>query len=308
MNKRSIINNLLQKHNDFLNSIQDEEIKNLIKNNTIITGGCITSMLLNEKVNDYDYYFTNKLIALKVLKYYAKQFGVVKSQIGSIYVTQDNQIVKEDEDWDRIRIKLSGMGTNKILENTEEYGEENPIPSILEQADEINASNTQESENKENKYEPVYISDNAITLTNQVQLIIRFFGLPEEIHKNFDYIHCTNYFVPNKKELYLEKLALESTLTKELIYTGSLYPLCSIIRMRKFLSRGWHINAGQILKMCMQISELNLNDISVLNEQLIGVDVTYFIQLIEELKIKQEENKESLSVPFVASLIDRIFG
>jgi len=306
MNKRSIINNLLQKHNDFLNSIKEEEIKDLIKNNTIITGGCIVSMLLNEKVNDYDYYFTDKFTALKVLKYYAKQFGNVKGEVGIIYVTQDNQKVKEEEDWNRIRIKLSGVGTNKILNNTEEYGSENPIPEIIERADEVNIDNDIDQESKEKKYEPIYISDNAITLTNQVQLIIRFFGKQEEIHKNFDYVHCTNYFIPNTKELYLEKLAMESILTKELIYTGSLYPLCSIVRMRKFLSRNWHINAGQILKMCMQISELDLSDIDVLNEQLMGVDTTYFTQLIEELRSKQENN-ESASIPLVASLIDRIF-
>jgi hypothetical protein len=52
--------------------------------------------------------------------------------------------------------------------------------------------------------------------------------------------------------------ALESILTKELRYVGSRYPLCSVIRTRKFLARGWTINAGQYVKMCFQISQLDL--------------------------------------------------
>ena len=30
-----------------------------------------------------------------------------------------------------------------------------------------------------------------LTLSGAVQLIIRFYGPPEEIHANYDFIHCT---------------------------------------------------------------------------------------------------------------------
>ena len=47
-------------------------------------------------------------------------------------------------------------------------------------------------------------------------------------------------------------------LARQLVYQGSKYPICSMIRTRKFLQRGWHINAGQYLKMAFQVSELDL--------------------------------------------------
>ncbi len=59
MNRRLIKKVLQQKHEDFVLSIKDERVQKLVKENSIITGGCITSMLLNEKVNDFDYYFTD---------------------------------------------------------------------------------------------------------------------------------------------------------------------------------------------------------------------------------------------------------
>ena len=74
--------------------------------------------------------------------------------------------------------------------------------------------------------------------------------------------------------------------------------------MRKFVQRGWQINAGQILKMAMQISELNLKDLKVLEDQLTGVDTAYFVQLIERLKEKDPEKVDSA---YLIEIVDRIF-
>jgi hypothetical protein len=167
----------------------------------------------------------------------------------------------------------------------------------------------EEIDKEKGKYRPVYMSSNAITLSDKVQLVVRFFGDPDEIHKNYDFIHCCNYWTSDDNKLVLHPGALESLLSKHLQYQGSLYPLCSVIRTRKFLKQGWYINAGQYLKMCFQISELNLSNINVLEEQLVGVDAAYFIQVIEYCKKKQEENPEfQVTAPYLVSIIDKIFG
>ncbi len=41
--------------------------------------------------------------------------------------------------------------------------------------------------------------------------------------------------------------------------------------------------------MCMQLNELDLTDVKVLEEQLTGVDTTYFQMMIDELRKHQEE-------------------
>jgi hypothetical protein len=153
------------------------------------------------------------------------------------------------------------------------------------------------------------MSDNAITLSSKVQLVIRFYGSPEEVHKNYDFTHCTCYWVAKDDELVLPPEALESILTKNIWYQGSLYPLCSIIRTRKFIQRGWHINAGQYLKMCFQLSELDLSNLEVLQEQLTGVDAAYFIEVIDKCKNKLAAEPDfKVTMPYLCTIVDKIFG
>jgi hypothetical protein len=153
-------------------------------------------------------------------------------------------------------------------------------------------------------YRPIFITSNAITLDGGIQVILRFYGEPDEIHENYDFSHCTNYWTSWDKKLVLRQKALECILGKELHYQGSLYPICSLIRLRKFIRRGWTVNAGQILKMCYQVNELNLNDMHVLEDQLVGVDVAYFVQLLSMLSKAEPGEVDSA---YVAELIDKIF-
>lgn len=76
--------------------------------------------------------------------------------------------------------------------------------------------------------------------------------------------------------------------------------------MRKFIQRGWKINAGQILKMCFQISKLDLTNINILRDQLTGVDVAYFRQLIEACESELQNNTE-IDEGYICQLIDKIF-
>lgn len=157
------------------------------------------------------------------------------------------------------------------------------------------------------EYQLIYVTSNAITLSDNVQIVTRFTGNPEEIHKNYDFIHATNYWT-FKTGLVTNIRALESLLTKELRYQGSKFPLCSIIRTRKFVRRKWTINAGQYLKMALQLNELDLLDVKVLEEQLIGVDIAYFSHLIGILKAHQDENADKmLDTSWLIEAIDRVF-
>jgi hypothetical protein len=106
------------------------------------------------------------------------------------------------------------------------------------------------------KYQVAFFSQNAISLTEDLQIVLRFSGNVTQIHKTFDFVHATNYFT-FEEGLVTNVAALESILTKSLRYQGSLYPLTSVIRMKKFIQRGWTVNAGEILKMLFQVSELN---------------------------------------------------
>ena len=188
-------------------------------------------------------------------------------------------------------------GESGIDDDTEPFvteNEENPI----EQNPEIETP----------KYRPRYITTNAISLSDKIQIVIRFFGSVDEIHTNYDFTHTTCSYDYKTKEVILPAKALECIITKELIYQGSKYPLASIIRTRKFIVRGWFVNAGQYLKMCLQLNELDLKDLSVFEDQLVGVDSAYFSQVIRNLKEKKEnEPNFEIDNSYLFEIINKIF-
>lgn len=149
-----------------------------------------------------------------------------------------------------------------------------------------------------------FLSSNAITLSGKIQIILRFYGDPVSIHDNYDFVHCMNYWLSNTNELVLRPKSLEALLSKTLVYNGSRYPVASIFRIRKFINRGWRINAGQILKMILQANELDLTKYDVLEDQLTGVDVAYFTEVLGAIK----EKDDVIDSAYLIKIIDKMFG
>jgi hypothetical protein len=212
----------------------------------------------------------------------------------------------------RITISSAGVAGDATVEEDYDYFESAPEDNmnrfVEEVADVLNEADQEkvieDKDEKKPKYRPIFLSDNAITLSDGIQLVVRFYGEPDKIHENYDYIHCTCYWTP-KEGLVCSAEALKAILTKELIYSGSLYPICAMIRIRKFVARGWRINAGQFVKIASQINDLDLTSIAVWEDQLTGVDTAYFRQLIDILKNHAEGGKIEKS--YVITLIDRMF-
>ena len=292
---------LRKKFDEFLKSIKDKKVQKLVGKNSIITGGAIASMLLKEDVNDYDIYFTNAKTVRAVAEYYTNIFNIKNNSHDFRILDGTLKILPKDykeigivKGRIKIRVISSGVAAEEGFEHSDNPNLENPY-----------AEHSEDKANKGSKYRPVFISSNAITLANDIQLIIRFFGDADEIHANYDFNHCTCCWESKTGKLTMPSEALECLLSRELIYSGSKYPLASVIRTRKFINRGWSINAGQYLKMFMQMNELDLRDINVLEDQLTGVDASYFESMLNCV------NKDKLSKDFdgkyFTKMIDRFF-
>lgn len=226
-----------------------ENFHKKIKDHIIVTGGCITSMLLNEEPNDFDIYFDSTEICENVIKFY--NFESKKTVLGVDFFV--DYFKKENKKGDKVTV-LSA-------------------------------------------------TSNALTLSNDIQLITRFVGSPEEVHKNFDFVHTKNYWYKNN--LVLNPDSIESILTKELKYVGSLFPVSSIFRMKKFIARGWTITAGEMLKIAWDVSKLDLGDIDILRDQLVGVDISYFSAVIDKLN---ESKYNEIDRTYLFEVIDEIFN
>ena len=193
MDKRVIKGILSRKHKELCASIKDEEVRKLVMKNSIVTGGVIVSMLINEEVNDFDYYFTDFKTVEAVAKYYVNEFNRLHPDKSNGKTTK--AYLKIEGDRVKIEIKSAGIIGENTDESQYEYFEGRPIEEgeeyvsqaigeTLTEADEIDGS-ILEDEKKE-KYRPVFLTDNAITLSDKIQIVIRFHGDADKIHENYD--------------------------------------------------------------------------------------------------------------------------
>lgn len=332
MNQKIIKKILRGKLNAWINSIEDSKVQELVRRDTIVTGGAITSLLMNEKPKDFDVYFKTKETVKAVATYYVDRFNKEFPETGAMVIDgadygdtfkpvsgagfqEENRSIVTPAGFagganltpDRIKIGIKSRG---VASRDPDLLKQGPIDDAVDALTELDENQEDNLDLKpdDKKFKVVFLSSNAITLNDQIQIVVRFYGSPDEIHTNYDFTHCTNSYDYKENELSLRQEALECILAKELLYQGSKYPLCSIIRTRKFLKRGWHINAGQYLKMMFQVSQLDLTDINVLEDQLVGVDSAYFGQLIDALRSKEESDPSfKVDAPYLTTIIDRLF-
>jgi len=301
MKRKTIEKVIVKKLNEWLATIDDVTLRDDVRENLVLSGGSITSMFLQEDVNDFDVYIQDVKVCERLAQYYCKneEIEVLNGNLKEEYLKEINpdEMYVETE-WGQnmsaeaimlkslhpgqIKLKIDGAGI-QVKE-----GHNNDIIPDYDKGE----------------YLPVFFSQNAISLSDDIQIVIRFTGTVEEIHKSYDFVHATNYFT-FKDKLVTNVQALECILTKELKYQGSLYPLTSVIRMKKFIARKWTMNAGEVLKMLFQVSELDLRNPIILEEQLIGVDIAYFSMLIEAIR---GVDPKKLTPSYMNKLIDKIFN
>jgi hypothetical protein len=230
-------------YNNLCKSITDPEIVVIIREKSFISGGCIPTMLMDDFVNDFDFYFIDEESANKVKSYY-----------------------------------------------------------------EANKNNT----NKD-KYHVKLITDNAINLSDKVQLITKFVGTPEKVVNNFDWQHIKSYYkYPDGLSLTSDiyKLIME----KELVYTGSAYPLSSLMRLKKYIKKGWHVSNATIVHIALDFAEdmqkryEQQNEISSEGTLYCVEDIIYHMNGVDPLTIQKELLEKSgafLTVKEIVNLIKR---
>ena len=282
---------ITHKLNDWVDTLP-KGLAEIVKPEIVVSGGCITSMLLKEPINDFDIYIKD----VKVLEALANHYylgNVLNGNKRDEYL-EDYPDIAELQDFftdgfaSEPYVRIFNLKPGQIKLDIKSRGER-----VTLKPEEMNAG----------LYKVAFLSQNAISLTDDLQIVLRFSGSVGDIHSTFDFVHATNYFT-YEDGLVTNPRALESIITKELKYQGSKYPVTSIIRMKKFIGRGWTMNAGEILKMVFQCGELNLKDPFILEEQLIGVDVAYFATLINILR---GTAPELLTTGYLHRMIDEVF-
>ena len=145
-----------------------------------VSGGCIASLLQNEKPKDFDVYFKNSQMAQPVL---------------DLFLTNpfyNEQIADIDENYRDVTPNVNGK----------------------------------------------CITENAISLKSGVQMITKHYGMPDEIRKTFDFVHCMPYYDPYSDKLYISKQQYICCTQKKLIRNMK-HEIGQYDRSGKFIERGY---------------------------------------------------------------------
>lgn len=190
MKRKTIEKEITAKFNHFVKSIKDDKVRELVQKNTVVTGGCIASMFLREDVNDFDLYFTNKETVIAVSNYYVNQF---KRLLKDNYI-EINVVHTAEHERVKILVRSQGVASSPEedgyetdrddIESTSQYDSYEQAEKIIDDTTKI-ISGVYKKPSSKASYQPVYLSSNAITLSDKIQIVIRFYGNPEEIHSNY---------------------------------------------------------------------------------------------------------------------------
>lgn len=82
-----------------------------------------------------------------------------------------------------------------------------------------------------------WITENAVTLKNHLQLITKHYGSPEEVRRTFDFVHCMPYYSPWDDVLYISRKQFNCCFNKVLEVNNS--DNFTTWREQKFKERGY---------------------------------------------------------------------
>lgn len=253
--KRDVANHLRNKLTHWLNSNScndmSKKTKNLINEHSLIAGNSIACLYRNEKVNDYDVYFKDIETVINVVSYYIDQINKKKGTDYHLTCRPSNDTEVE------IITNIPRSGLNVISDY--DYPPDD--------------------------YNPIIITRTAITLANGIQLVYKFVGKGKDVVNEFDFLHTKAFWQSNKpQDITMPYDVLENIRFNMLKYTGSKYPISSIIRAIKYTTkRDWVLSASDTLKICLDINGLDLSNQVELEAQMLGVDLGYFSAIIDAL-------------------------
>ena len=181
MKTKTIKATLRKKIDDWIASVEDPELIERLRKDTIVTGGAIASMLLREPVNDYDIYFRTRETALAVAQYYVSRFE--RKEVHGIKVPI---FVAEDGDRIKIVVKSAGIASEDSTKEEYQYFENDDDPDAMaaqqyigeimqdpgDIEDAYEETEVMALENDKPPYRPVFLSTNAITLAGKIQIVL----------------------------------------------------------------------------------------------------------------------------------------
>ena len=169
MRRYHIERKLRKKFQDWVVTVKDEKLKQDLMDGTIITGGAITSMLLDEVPKDYDLYFRTRDLTRRVAEYYVAKFKECELNVVRYGYTENAVDMRVVVSNGRVMVKVQSAGFAAEGE-TKGYQYFELIQDPVEREAAIEGfvtaavkASPKDEEAELPRYRPIFLTSNAIT-------------------------------------------------------------------------------------------------------------------------------------------------
>lgn len=123
------------------------------------------------------------------------------------------------------------------------------------------------------------------------QLIVLqdLFGDPKTIFSYYDFTVCMaayQFFKDGENEGFVfgDDFFKHVGQRRLVFHTGTMFPICSMLRVMKYIKRGFFITGMEILKLGLSIHTLKIETYADLRRQLQGIDTAFLSDLTTQMK------------------------
>ena len=160
-----------------------------------------------------------------------------------------------------------------------------------------------------------YSTDNAVSYRvngKKVQFIKKdgFVGEPEAVVPHFDFTISMCAYVPDERRFHYDPKFMEHLAARTLVYNpDSKNPLSTMVRVKKFLARGYTVSGVELVKLGLAINNLKITTYRELKEQLEGIDTVLLKELTDALLVKADSEYDFREFLIMAEeYLDRFYG
>jgi hypothetical protein len=160
-----------------------------------------------------------------------------------------------------------------------------------------------------------YSTDNAVSYRiagKKVQFIKKegFVGTPELVVPHFDFTVSMCAYEPEKRTFHYDTKFMEHLAARTLVYNpDSKNPLSTMVRVKKFLARGYSISGVEMVKLGLAINNLQIKTYKDLKEQLEGIDTVLLKELTDALLVKGDSEYDFREFLTMAeAYLDKFYG
>jgi hypothetical protein len=159
-------------------------------------------------------------------------------------------------------------------------------------------------------------SFNAVTYKNndnvfQLIKLNEFTTVPEVVIDKFDFTINQVAYDFEVDKFFIVDTFLKDLAARQLVFNNKTpYPIATLIRVEKYLNKGFNINPLELGKIALEVQNLSFNTMEELEEHFRGVDLSLLRDLFNTIEGDKDYNKEEFLVimnDFLDQNLDNLF-